>query len=156
MDTYLSLTEEQKARLLSLNYYEDELGVKFIADPEEGKIIKLINDKFFEHHSYDSSTGYDRVCLNLFPVGYFRVKAHRFMVMLVFGIIDLPRHYHIHHINGDKLNNKILNLLICASSSVHKKVEGIQRVKDITHILNEWASDGKIVTLDDVNYLKEL
>lgn len=52
----------------------------------------------------------------------------------------------VHHIDGNKLNNNIENLLLCSSTSEHKKIES-----QLRKILNELIKKGVIVFNRDTN-----
>ena len=131
----------------------DDAGDSFIVDDEHGIVYKLIKGKIYEHHSL-TNLGYDRVCLAA-NGSYRRIQAHRFIVEVALGI-HLKSYQPVHHINGKKTDNKLKNLLICDSSTTHKEIHSIdpKYYNTIVGLLNSWALEGKIVTLEDVKNLE--
>ena len=130
-----------------------DTGNSFIVDDKNGIVYKQINGEIYEHHSL-TNLGYDRVCLAV-DGSYRRIQAHRFIVEVALGI-ELKSYQPVHHINGKKTDNRLKNLLICDSSTTHKEIHSIdpKYYNTIVGLLNSWALEGKIVTLEDVKNLE--
>lgn len=131
----------------------DDMGNSFIVDAENGIVYKQKDDVIYEHHSL-TNVGYDRVCLAV-NGSYRRMQAHRFIVEVALGI-ELKSYQPVHHINGKKTDNRLKNLLICDSSITHNEIHSIEPkyYNTIVGLLNSWALQGKIVTLEDVKNLE--
>ena len=152
MDTKTNITVEQVKGMPKLLIGDTD--DKFIVDKDNGIVYKQIDGEIYEHHSL-TNLGYDRVCLAV-NGSYRRMQAHRFIVEVALGI-QLKSYQPVHHINGKKTDNKLKNLLICDSSTTHKEIHSIgpEYYNTISGLLNSWALQGKIVTLEDVKNLKK-
>ena len=68
--------------------------------------------------------GYLTVCKPTWYTGrpkYARVFKHHIVVCTALGLTEIPRGYCVHHIDGDKTNNSIDNLLLLTLSA-HTKL----------------------------------
>lgn len=85
--------------------------------------------------------------MNISPQGYYRIwingKAHYFHRVLIERKLKrkLLRTEHIHHIDGNKLNNAIKNLAIVSlgkHNSIHKKKQKVFNGKKECTKCNKW------------------
>ena len=54
------------------------------------------------------------------------IFAHHLVICEELGITEVPKGWHVHHIDGDKENNNINNLALLTSGA-HTRLHGIER-----------------------------
>lgn len=79
---------------------------------EEGKVGSPESKR--DGHAWNSGHGYLRVNIGKGKWVY----LHRLRYEQAFG--PIPEGYHIHHMDGDKLNNHPMNLMMMSESEHHK------------------------------------
>ena len=145
--------------LSTLPYRIDIKGNKIYADALRGKVYKELDKLLYEHHSYNKS-GRDRVRFNLEGKyqGY-SMYTSRFIFEVYFNTI-LPVDCHVHHINLNRSDDRLKNLLACENKKIHNKIHKLQRKykrnANFLAFLEGLAMSGKIVTSDTIHQIKEI
>lgn len=96
---------------------------------------KAFCEKHYRHAKKHNGNPHRKIG-NISVAGYHRIKingktykTHRLVVEKAIGRKLLPTEI-IHHIDGNKLNNSIENLLICTSPIAHKQFHKKQHIVD--------------------------
>jgi len=90
----------------------DELRRLFRYDPHTGKVFWLVGYRRGRVAGTISADGYVRISIGNNPAKY--AKAHRVAMSLLRGEI-IPDGMHIDHINGNRLDNRAVNLRVCTA-----------------------------------------
>lgn len=79
---------------------------------EDGRIWSKYSNKFLK--PFTRKDGYQSVCLYDNEGKYHMTRLHKVIYCAVNGLWNLPRCYEIHHLDENKCNNQIGNLLLCS------------------------------------------
>lgn len=107
-------------------------------------IFKFQNISFLKKiKKYRQKNGYDQICL-----GYKKYLVNR-AVYFSFNKKEVPRKkYHVAHVDGNRSNNKISNLIHCSA-----KQNASHKVKHNTLLRGEKIKNSKL-KLEDVNFIR--
>jgi hypothetical protein len=90
----------------------DELRRLFRYDPHTGKVFWLVGHRRGKEAGTVNLEGYVRISVGNNPARY--AKAHRVAMALMRGEI-IPDAMHVDHLNGDKTDNRAVNLRVCTA-----------------------------------------
>jgi hypothetical protein len=135
---YHNYTEGQKKRNFSGQTFCRKCSIKRASESNKGRPSKLKgkikpeisgpNSPFWKGGTYISSDGYRMIYVRKYegiPINKIKwsnyMKEH-IVIMETLLQRDLTQEEVVHHINGDKLDNDIDNLLLCSSDKEHRQL----------------------------------
>lgn len=154
-----SFTKEQLEKYLPC--YEDFGHNRFYVDGKNGRIFSVsVYGTVYEIKGTDKINDYNRINTKI-PGGYKRIKAHRFIHAVYFNNSDMAPDQPVHHINSSKGDNRVKNLLWCASERIHKAIHKIENHYNIDidafrNYLSNIAIIGKLFDQAELDKLMKL